>query len=843
MTNVNNSREDIKAEMTAVKNDLEVLSGELKPHDIIVSSQLERLAKTLNVENGEQLDVDKWSSVDLYRLIDPRAVRERLLMSRSKGSVIRILEIIRNVILLAPVMVTWFGITTAVDGYYALIKQDPKLSQTPFLYLWQDGFNGTSITLGTLGLINFALLVIIIVITIIIALFGNRSAVSPKDADRIYQELSDVIIEVNRIFSSGNTTNRVSSLQNQISQIFRLIESERAQIRSERVESQRQFEVQSTILDNFITQLNNSLMKLPQKQELDDELKTFNDSISALTDKVAEHAKIGENIQNAAESMQRDQQTMSGNLQTIQQRLSEYASAFEKMTEQLPAMAQLLADASRNVASISPTLATASERIESSTTALSEVISEFKSSSDQFNEYVNTINASIEKHRTTTELINTASETLMRQQVTNIADLTTKLDGFGNHLIGIADNLSSVDKSLQGMFNDDIIAKMSKIAESTSTYTVSIDRISQTLNDFRDDHTKIVSALNSEGSAQHVLALRISESIGQFEHIHTGLAEVTSAINALSIEIMQRAPSRSGVVVRIPAARRRTLDGVSPTLATSGATARRAAELPRDGGVPQSAQQSPWRPDAAAATPKLTPDAAGTVDVPPARDNNAGWLDPMVDNPAPHEPAGATADLHSDRAGAEYLWVPDGSGLMGFWMMRTPVTNAMWRAAVQADAVTAPRDTEAYDDAAKAQHPVVYVSREQARAYAAWVGGRLPRDAEWTRAAQGDDGRTYPWGEAPPDATRANFGRARYEGGDTTPVGAYPAGASPYGLLDMAGNVWEWIEPNDGDDGRYIVRGGAFDDYAVAVVCSARIESDLGLNDNNVGFRVVSPVP
>jgi formylglycine-generating enzyme required for sulfatase activity len=195
----------------------------------------------------------------------------------------------------------------------------------------------------------------------------------------------------------------------------------------------------------------------------------------------------------------------------------------------------------------------------------------------------------------------------------------------------------------------------------------------------------------------------------------------------------------------------------------------------------------------------------------------------------------------TDHVGAEYVWVPPGAGLAGFWMLRTPVTNAMWRAAVQAGAVKEPRDTDAYDDRAKTQHPVVYVTREQARAYAAWVGGRLPRDAEWTRAAQGDDGRTYPRGNQPPDATQANC-RPHGPGG-TTPVGSYPAGASPYDLLDMAGNVWEWVEPDGGGDRPFIIRGGAFDGNAANVVCGARTEFDLDLDDHRVGFRVVSPGP
>jgi serine/threonine-protein kinase len=160
---------------------------------------------------------------------------------------------------------------------------------------------------------------------------------------------------------------------------------------------------------------------------------------------------------------------------------------------------------------------------------------------------------------------------------------------------------------------------------------------------------------------------------------------------------------------------------------------------------------------------------------------------------------------------------------------------------VAAGVIGPPEDTRAYDDPARAQHPVVYVTRGMARAYAAWVGGRLPRDAEWTRAAQGDDGRTYPWGEQPPDATRANYGD---NVGDTTPVGSYPAGASPYGLLDMAGNVWEWVDPDDGGDRPYIIRGGSFLNSALMVRCDARITFEASDGSSYfTGVRVVLPRP
>ncbi len=130
------------------------------------------------------------------------------------------------------------------------------------------------------------------------------------------------------------------------------------------------------------------------------------------------------------------------------------------------------------------------------------------------------------------------------------------------------------------------------------------------------------------------------------------------------------------------------------------------------------------------------------------------------------------------------------------------VTNARYRRCVEVGACTRPVG-KAYDDPTKADHPVTVISWQQALAYCRWVGKRLPTEAEWEKAARGTDGRRYPWGDDFEDE-RVNAG---YTNG-TTAVGSHPQGASPYGALDMAGNVWEWTSslykpyPYDGRDGR-----------------------------------------
>jgi formylglycine-generating enzyme required for sulfatase activity len=302
------------------------------------------------------------------------------------------------------------------------------------------------------------------------------------------------------------------------------------------------------------------------------------------------------------------------------------------------------------------------------------------------------------------------------------------------------------------------------------------------------------------------------------------------------------------------------------------------------GAVPAPDQPIPTEPlplPEATSTPTPTPIPTSTPTQTPA----------PTETPIPSPTPTTVVTEISSKDGMALVFVPAGEFLMGssraedpetleeelpqhtvyldaFWIDQTEVTNAQYALCVaDGGACTSPVNISSltrssyYDNFQYASYPVVFVSWSQAAAYCAWAGRRLPTEAEWEKAARGSDGRIYPWGNAF-DGTKANYcdincingWKGPFDDGytDTSPVGEYPAGASPYGAFDMAGNVYEWVadwyepyrrtsqvNPTGPETGlERIIRGGSWGDDTAHI--RAAVRSHISAQDywmNFIGFR------
>jgi len=247
-------------------------------------------------------------------------------------------------------------------------------------------------------------------------------------------------------------------------------------------------------------------------------------------------------------------------------------------------------------------------------------------------------------------------------------------------------------------------------------------------------------------------------------------------------------------------------------------------------------------------------------------EDQANLLDTQIIDPT--DPEYGTF-MRQNLDGMEMVFVPEGKFTMGsddddsdknperevnlgaFWMDKFEVSNKQYEMCVKAGSCTEPsstesstrKDTHAYYGNPKYDNfPVIYVTWEQANHYCQWVGGSLPTEEQWEKAARGESGLKYPWGNDDPTCDYANYWHPGGGcGGDTTAVDDYADVYSPYGAVNLAGNVWEWVLS---DYGSYKGRRGGSWGSGVDQIQSASIFSDKPDNANDVtGFRCVLPMP
>lgn len=239
----------------------------------------------------------------------------------------------------------------------------------------------------------------------------------------------------------------------------------------------------------------------------------------------------------------------------------------------------------------------------------------------------------------------------------------------------------------------------------------------------------------------------------------------------------------------------------------------------------------------------------------------------------------------SDIDNMEMVYIPEGNSIMGinntendespqhkvyldaFWIDKHEVTNGQYQFCVNSGNCTKPENTTFFSHKDYTNHPVIFVNWYDAKNYCNWAGRDLPTEAQWEKAARGPDGYIYPWGNEKPKGFQANFcdktcgedWKSIYINDGykkTAPVGNYQEGSSPYGVLDLAGNVWEWVgdwysenyyssqstwtNPIGPTTGDYkVIRGGGWGNLEGKISSTNRGRDGLEDIGENLGFRCV----
>ena len=254
----------------------------------------------------------------------------------------------------------------------------------------------------------------------------------------------------------------------------------------------------------------------------------------------------------------------------------------------------------------------------------------------------------------------------------------------------------------------------------------------------------------------------------------------------------------------------------------------------------------------------------------------------IPDTPTPTEipsPTPYPAE-YKDAFGVNMVFVPAGEFIMGtssgennaypahpvdveaYYIDKFEVSNSNFDKCVKEGVCDLPRSLSSEGANAKpnyydgyGSYPVIWVSWNDAITYCEWRGGRLPTEAEWEKAARGDDARTYPWGEElGTECVEANYWKMVGCGGPRER--GTTLGTSPYGAYEMAGNVWEWVQDDillypggrtgsikSSEIGNKVLRGGSWNDSDKKITTTYRFSAPPTSDENDIGFRCVIDIP
>lgn len=346
---------------------LETIAEDIEPTIPKASDRLRSLSAA--VDGGHYADI--WATSDIYQLIDPDAIAESIRDHGAKDDWARIMELLRNSLVFAPIAVTWLGIWHALESYSTAILQDPDLSSFSFLFLWQLGFGGRSLTLSTIALIDGVLLSLVFILTLIVLWHNNQKEI---DAQHTHDELIDALAEAS--LSLGHRRiQRMSDSAHVIEKMGQDLLTELRQERQRIRDMTSQQEQGLTNLTQFSQNLLNSsqsmigamqaLQQIPQQldkhftglaaslqhlsTQQSDQQKEFARAVHNAAQQLKELADVQQNFSSDLQTMGANLQAMGTNLSLLVQNLSSQQQEFVSTASHASTQFKQLTEAQKTI--------------------------------------------------------------------------------------------------------------------------------------------------------------------------------------------------------------------------------------------------------------------------------------------------------------------------------------------------------------------------------------------------------------------------------------------------------------------------------------------------------------
>ena len=505
-----------------IAGQIDLLAERVEPYDLSAASRLRQLSRAFDY--GEL--AEEWAATDIYRLIDPAEIVTQARNNHASDRWISLMELARNILLLVPIAVTWFGISRAVDGYYKLLLVNPELSQVPFIYLWQGGFGGqVAPTLGQLGMINAMLLSLVILLTAVALSWSAwTETVQDRRAEKLRRDLAKSLADASlylQSLSRKTPTSLIEHFRDLAGQLVAQLATERMRITALAEEREREL----ATLTTFSSELRLGTKELLDLSRSTGEIyRSLNGGITSLVPSVSKMAVAAEQLITVG--------------QQVAQPLAQALSGQIRLGEQISTTSAALQQASIAVGdAVGQTHRVSNELIQSHKMFVADLQEQRKN----YASLVTSIGQSLQSLTTTTQSFQQVASGFAK----SVSTLTPSAQALVEQGSTWLDLARSIEASTR-LFASQQASVVTELHSALNDFQATAQNTQQTLNRSVAlfEHTSssqdaFLGAVGAERAANAELSRQISAGTIEFESLAESIRQTALSLHAIAVDLSE----------------------------------------------------------------------------------------------------------------------------------------------------------------------------------------------------------------------------------------------------------------------------------------------------------------